>query len=30
MGCRLGHYLERVSGRLWCDDLTLERLRSAF
>jgi M6 family metalloprotease-like protein len=30
VGCRLGHYLERVSGTLWCDDLSLERLRSAF
>ena len=30
IGCRLGHYFERVSGRLWCDALTLEHLRSAF
>ena len=30
VGCRLGHYLERVSGRLWCDAVSLRRLRSAF
>jgi hypothetical protein len=31
--CRLGFYGSTVSGTLWCDDLTLERLeplRSAF
>jgi hypothetical protein len=30
VACRLGFYGSTVSGRLWCDDFTLERLRRAF
>jgi hypothetical protein len=28
--CRLGHWSSTVTGKLWCDDLTLEPLGSAF
>jgi hypothetical protein len=30
VACRLGFYGSTVSGRLWCDDLTLVRIRKAF
>jgi M6 family metalloprotease-like protein len=30
VACRLGFWSNLASGRLWCDDMTLERLRSAF
>jgi hypothetical protein len=30
IACRLGFWGGTVSGRLWCDDVTLERLRRPF
>jgi hypothetical protein len=30
VACRLGFYAGTVAGKLWCDDLSLEPLRSAF
>ena len=30
VGCRIGFFGSTVTGRLWCDDLSLAPLRSAF
>lgn len=30
LACRMGFYGSTVSGKLWCDDFTLEHLRSPF
>jgi hypothetical protein len=30
LACRIGFYGSMVSGKLWCDDMTLEPLKSAF
>ncbi len=30
VACRLGFYGSTMSGRVWCDDFTLERVRKAF
>lgn len=30
LACRMGFYGSTVTGKMWCDDMTVERLRSAF